>query len=131
MCSDDSDKTGTRHATGPDALMAAVIDWAVRTVVECLYSDRDGYGSAEQYEEAVVSWGWLCGCHAKRLQASIAYEVAGLDTREAVEVFRERFDRIDARLMRQIDFDARQCPLWVLPLPRGTHSPLRPARSNE
>ena len=115
----DSDTKGTRNGVGPAALATAVVELAVRTVVDCLYADRDGYGSQQQYEEAVISWGWLCGLHAKRLPASLAYDVAGIDTRDAVDVLTERFEEIDAKRFREIDKDARRCPLWVLPFPRG------------
>jgi hypothetical protein len=127
--SDDKELRGTKgtwNGTGPVALVEAVLELAVQTVAACLRSESDGTVAKQQYEEAVVSWGWLCGLHAKRMPASLAYEVAGMDTRDAVEVFTERFERINAKRFRQIDKDARECPAWVLPLPRGYGLPLYP-----
>jgi hypothetical protein len=115
MFEDDITKEVTRHEVGPVALATDVIRHAVRTVTNGLFAERDGYGTPESYEAAVESWAWLCGLHAKRLPACVAYAAGGIDTSDAVEACRGRFDKIDARTMRRIDYDAKQCPLWVLP----------------
>lgn len=112
-------EVGNRKTVGHVSIAADVLTIACRTVEDFLnlYPIANDEWGNWLLSEAVASWAWIKGDHGIRLPASYVYEAVGLDGRDAVPVLRERFDRIDAKLMQLIDDEAAAAIGWALPLP--------------